>query len=395
MYREMKILNRYIFRELFSLLGILLLVFTFIIFLWRIPFFSEMVFLGIPVSQVLKLVGYMVLPMLALSLPMATLAATAMAFSRLSADGEITAMRAAGKSLYRLLIPPLILGGMALAVMFYLTLFGEPWGINAFRQEAFRIISSNLNLKLKEGTFIKDFDRFVIYLEEILPDTGTMRGIMVTDYRGGKNPRAIFAREGYLMKDPEAFKITLRLRDGSIHSPTAQGSKYHLLTFAENDLSLDINKTLASSKERLENKRKLGIKEIRERLKTTFAGHQQYYSTLVEYHEKFSTPFAVILFALIGTTMGIRNRRLGRSGGFVLSIAIAFVYYVMLTAGKGLGDENAIPPALAMWLPNMVLGGYCLFTIPRVNREVSTGVADLVAGLVKAWASRLARGRSI
>ncbi len=388
MRHDMKIFNRYILKELLSLLGILLLVFTFVISLWRIPFFSELVFLGVPLTHVLRLIGYMMPPLLVFSIPPAMLTAAAMAYSRLSSDGEITAMRAAGQSLHRLLVPPLILGGMAFVVMFYFTLFAEPHGLNAFREEAFRIISSNINLKLKEGVFIKDFDGFVIYLDEIPQNTGILRGIMVTDYRGGKNPRSIFAREGYLLKDPEAFKITLRLKDGSIHSTSAHGKKYRLLTFAENDLSLDMNKALASSKRRLEARKHFDARELKKKLKTMSEGDELYYPMLVRYNKMFSLPLAVVLFALIGATLGIRNRRLGKSGGFVASIVIAFLYYIMLTAGEGLGDENSIPPLIAMWLPNIILGCYCLVTIPRVNREVSTGLADTIAGFIRARAKR-------
>lgn len=386
----MNTLNRYIFRELFTLLGILLLVFTFVISLWHIPFFSELVFLGVPLHQVLKLISYMAPPLLTLSLPPAALAASAMAYSRLSSDGEITAMKAAGQSLYKLLIPPLVLGGIALTAMFYLTLFAKPWGVNAFRKEAFKMINSNVSLKLKEGVFIKDFDGFVIYIDDILPKTGTLRGIMVTDYRGGKNPRSIFASEGRILRDPEAFKITLRLKGGSIHSSSAQGNKYHLLTFAENDLSLDVDKALATSKKKLELRTNYDIRGIKKKLRAMSKKHEFYYPTLVQYYKMFSTPFAALLFALIGATMGIGNRRLGRSGGFVLSIVIAFAYYNMMIAGERLGGESKIPPLLAVWFPTLVLGGYCLFSIPRVNREVSTGAADFIATLIK---SRVRRRR--
>lgn len=389
----MKILDRYIFRELFSLLGILLLVFTFVISLWRIPFFSELVFLGVPVSEVLKLMGYMALPMMTLSIPPAILAAAAMTYSRLSSDGEITAMKASGQSLYKLLVPPLLLGSMALVVMFYLALFAEPWGANAFRSEAFRIISTNIGLKLKEGAFIKDFDQFVIYMEEIQPASNTLKGIMVVDYRRGKTPRAIFAREGYLLRDPEAFKITLKLKDGSIHSPSDDGRMYNLLTFSQNDLSLDINKALASTKMRLERKKKLNVIKLREKLKTLSSDQRLYYPMLVEYHEMFAAPFAVLLFALIGATVGIRNRRLKKSGGFVVSIVIAFLYYTILTVGKGLGDENVMPPLLAAWLPNIILCGYCLFSIPRVNRETSIGLVDLIVGFMKMRSQRPQGGK--
>ncbi|MEE9197214.1 MAG: LptF/LptG family permease, partial [bacterium] len=90
---------------------------------------------------------------------------------------------------------------------------------------------------------------------------------------------------------------------------------------------------------------------------------------LVEYYKKFSLPAACLILGFVGAPLGIRNRRSGRSGGLALSLAIIIFYYVMLSMGEGLGDSGHIPPVVAMWIPNVVLGAIGLYLIMKVQKD--------------------------
>jgi hypothetical protein len=75
----------------------------------------------------------------------------------------------------------------------------------------------------------------------------------------------------------------------------------------------------------------------------------------VEVHKKFAIPVACIVFVLIGAPLGILARRGGFSIGF-MSVAFFLFYYVCLIGGEQLADRSILPPWLAMWLANAVLG---------------------------------------
>jgi len=75
----------------------------------------------------------------------------------------------------------------------------------------------------------------------------------------------------------------------------------------------------------------------------------------VEIQKKFSIPFACIIFVLVGAPLGMRARRGGMAVGFV-SVAFFLFYYLCLIGGEQLADRAIMPPWLAMWLPNIVLG---------------------------------------
>ena len=79
----------------------------------------------------------------------------------------------------------------------------------------------------------------------------------------------------------------------------------------------------------------------------------------VEIHKKFSLPVACVVFVLIGAPLGMRVRRAGPAVAFV-SVAFFLFYYLCLVGGEELAHRLLVPPWLAMWLPNLVLGAWGL-----------------------------------
>lgn len=77
----------------------------------------------------------------------------------------------------------------------------------------------------------------------------------------------------------------------------------------------------------------------------------------VEIHKKFSLPVACVVFVLIGAPLGMRVRRAGPAVAFV-SIAFFLFYYLCLVGGEELANRLLLPPGMAMWLPNVALGGW-------------------------------------
>jgi lipopolysaccharide export LptBFGC system permease protein LptF len=75
----------------------------------------------------------------------------------------------------------------------------------------------------------------------------------------------------------------------------------------------------------------------------------------VEIHKKFALPVACVVFVLIGAPIGMRVRRAGPAVAFA-SIGFFLFYYVCLIGGEELANRLLLPPWLAMWLANLVLG---------------------------------------
>jgi lipopolysaccharide export system permease protein len=74
----------------------------------------------------------------------------------------------------------------------------------------------------------------------------------------------------------------------------------------------------------------------------------------VELHQRVAIPMASLVFALIGTPLGLSPHRSSSSTGLGFSIVIIFIYYIIMAVSTALGQGGAIPAVLAAWLPNII-----------------------------------------
>src|SRR4029079_3998158 len=74
----------------------------------------------------------------------------------------------------------------------------------------------------------------------------------------------------------------------------------------------------------------------------------------IELHQRLALPFACMLLALAGIPLGVGSRRSGKSSAYVLTVALAFLYYMGLITAIHFGREGSVPAGLAMWMPNIV-----------------------------------------
>ena len=81
----------------------------------------------------------------------------------------------------------------------------------------------------------------------------------------------------------------------------------------------------------------------------------------VEYHKKFSIPFACLVFGLVGVPLGLMVRKSGKMVGFGIGNGLILFYYLLLQFGQNAGRSGILGPMMSMWLPNIVIGtgGLC------------------------------------
>ncbi len=94
-------------------------------------------------------------------------------------------------------------------------------------------------------------------------------------------------------------------------------------------------------------------------------------AVLVEIHKKYSIPIACIVFVLIGAPVGIMARQGGMAVGGGISMVFFLIYWSFLIGGEQLADRGLMDPVLAMWLPNIVVGGGGVYLIIHTVREVT------------------------
>jgi lipopolysaccharide export system permease protein len=356
-----KIVHRYIFREILVPFLFGLSVFTFILFTARLLKLTEMVVnRGVPATSILRLFTYLMPAFLEVTVPMAMLLAILVAFGRLSADSEMIALRSSGLSLYQLVAPVAIFVALATVATAALSVYARPWGNRSLRSALFDIARERASAGIKPAVFNADFPGLVIYTERVDSTTDQLHHVLVSDERDLTQHNTIFAREGTMVSNPKTRTVTLRLRDGSIHTTDTQAGVEYQTDFQSYDVNLDLRQALAAAKEHYDPK-EMTLGQLRRAIRAKQAQSLPIEQELIEYHRKFSIPFACIVFALAAVPLGIQPVRAVRSRGFAISLAMIFVYYILMSAGQTLAQHAFVPVAAGLWLPNVafaLLGAY-------------------------------------
>jgi len=363
-------INRYILREIIVPFGLGLLVFTIILLVARILKLVEMVVnRGVPALEVLKLFSYILPAFLEVTVPMALLLGVLVAFGRLSSDSEIIALKTSGISLYHMLRPVASFALLVYATALALSFYARPWGNSLLHSSLYEIAKSRASAGIKEKVFNDEFSGLVLYVDHIEPPGNTLRGILISDARDNAQRNTIFASVGFLVPNERLHVLTLRLLDGSIHAFFPNDRSYHRTDFSIYDITLDLNTALANLRPRERNPSELSLRELQDLLNEKERSGQPRFAELVEWHRRFSIPFACLAFAVIGIPLGIQPTRAVRSRGFMLSLALIFCYYLLLTLGQSLGERGVLPAAVAMWLPNILLTLMALVLFGRAACE--------------------------
>jgi LPS export ABC transporter permease LptG len=383
------VLDRYIVRELFSPFCFGGALFTFFLVIDRIYHLTDLVITkGVPFYLVIQLLVFMLPSFLAHTLPMALLVAVLLAGGRLAGDMEIIACKAAGISTLRLFRPVLATALVVMVATASLTLIVNPLANQEFQRQLFKILQARAVSGLAERVFNPTFGDVIIYVEDVSASQVALRGLLVSDERDPKISRIITAREGRLLTDEENRRITLRLINGAVSeadilpaapavpaanvgdSPPSGGAassaRYRLTNFSIYDMSLAVDSPLRSAPRVEKPEKDLSLPALHERLtelKDDQVGRTPF---LVEWHKRFAFPVASVVFALVAFPLAVRSHRGGRSIALVASLAILVAYYVVLTSLEGSALRGRLPPALAIWTPNL------LFTASGVTLLVAT-----------------------
>ena len=385
-----KTLYSYIFKEIPPPFLVGMATFTFVLLMGRFLKLAEMVVeKGVPLSQVIWMVVYLLPSFWLFTIPMALLLAILLAFGRLSGDSEITAMKSCGISLYGLLPPPLAFSLIAALACLGVTVYAVPWGNSSFKKLLIEVAQASAGVVVKEKVFNDAFPGMVIYAESFDQKGQTMAGIIIHDERNPREPATIFAKSGALLNDPREHSIEFHLKEGSIHR-SAEGAGYRLVDFQEYNLRVALAKTNGSLEK---SEAEMTLQELRH----PPAGHfdaKALLSMQLEYGSRLALPFSCFVFTLLAMPLGIQNRRSGKAAGFSISIGILLLYYIALSAFKTLGERMVLPPSLACWSPNLLFLALAVYLFYRTAVEQPlplTALFGRVAAAVKLRLGRRAR----
>jgi lipopolysaccharide export system permease protein len=333
---------------------------------------------GLPLGVVLEVFALSLPFIMAVTIPMSVLVATLMSFGRLSQDNEISALRASGVSLVRCVFPVLLAGIPLVAFLIYFNNSILPESNHLVKNLLIDIAQKRPTLQIREGVFVRDFEGYSIFVRRMDERTSRIYNTTIYEALPNRSPRTIVAREGEIHVSADERTVQIRLRDGEIHElDETDPDRYLRLTFKTHTIVLPFNSELVRQQREYRSDREMSNRmmwgEI-ERLRPEIEHLRRLSSRtpveaqvlgfrlremnryLVEIYKKQAISFACLIFVILGAPLGVLVRRGGIGTGFVGSLGFFVLYYVLLVGGEELADRGIVPPLLAMWAANVVLG---------------------------------------
>jgi len=343
-----------------------LLFFNFIFLLTKILDITNMIVnYRISLFDVMLLLIYSMPHFLEFVIPMSTMMAVLLTFFRLSSDNEIVALKAGGVSIYKLLPPVLLFCLIGCMLTGFITIYGLPWGRLSFKKLTYEVALSNVNIGIKERTFNDNFEGVMLYMNKIDLKNKTLMDIFIEDQRTKNIISTVVAPRGEIYSEPDKLLFHLRLHNGTINQVDIDNKTVHSITFDTYDINLDLKKSVTTKKRRKDEK-EMSIADLNKYLKDTVNKDARYYANLIEFHRKFSIPFACFALGFLGVPLGVQSKSAKRAFGLGFGLFFFLLYYLMLSAGWVFGEAGVYPPLIGMWMPNIVIGGIGLYLFARM-----------------------------
>lgn len=383
------ILDRYIVKEIIPNILLGLLVFTFVMLMNQILLLAEtLITRGVDFSNIFLIIYYSLPALMVLTIPMSLLLGVLLGLGRLSADSELTVMRASGISLYRLLAPILGLAVICWIICTYLIHVAVPWGNYEFSRFMYKILTTNATSELKPRVFYNRFPGRTLFIQDIPSKEQTWKGVFIFDESEPEKPKLILAKQGTVQTQKDKNELQLELRDGSWHevNPT-KPQDYTSVYFLQNVFPLPIPGKIAGG-DIPKGDRDQTVSELRKSIEENRSKKLPTNYLEVEIYKKYAIPFACIVFAVLATALGVSSKKGGRSSAYAVSIGIILVYYIFLIGGERFGDAGSVSPWLAAWSGNIVLG---LFGLILFIQTSSSALSKAAAAIRRVGAFRMAK----
>jgi lipopolysaccharide export system permease protein len=380
------LLDRHLFKSVFGTCAAAVALFTFIVALPNVirdlvgPLLAGQIDLG----TFLHLLAFLPPFAITYALPMGILTGVLLTLGRLSADSEITAMRASGISVLRIARPVFLLGVLGAALALYVNFESMPHARVTYHVVLANAVRSNPLSFIVPRTFIRDFRNHVVYVGE--KEGAVLRDIWLWELDDQKRvKRLVRAESGRIEYDeatnsliptllhaqaedrdpdnPEDFSKSPKI--GSIER--FEETRIPLDTyFRPNEVKVKIDwfnyAQLRAEEERLASLPPPPPAEAKQRARDLMR-------PAVVMNDKLNLSLAVFAFALIGVPLGIKVSRRETSANLGLALLLVLGFYLLTVMVKWLDRHPEYRPDLLLWVPNLLFLALGVWLFRRIERN--------------------------
>jgi LPS export ABC transporter permease LptF len=313
----MRIIDRYIYREvlLHALLG--LAVFTFVFFVPQLVQMMDLVVRhsGSP-REIFELFLCTIPGVLTFTLPIAVLIGVQIGIGRMSGDSELIAMNALGMGVRRLLLPVVALAITAVGLTLSMTLWLNPLSVHTLRGLEDRMRATQASFQVQPRVFNEQFPHLVLYVQDVSAAATHWHGVFLAESDAQDVSRLTLAEDAIVIAERTEGKLALYLRNGGVHEVSAEDpNHYGLSAFSERDFSLSVVGDTAGGTPPITDE---------ERSLSALAAERgpDARRARVETQRRLAFPAACLVFALVALPLAARPRRGGRAAGLLIALVL-------------------------------------------------------------------------
>jgi lipopolysaccharide export system permease protein len=325
---------------------------------------------GLPLGIAVQVLLLKMPEFISYAFPMSVLLAAMMTYSRFSSDSELIAMRSVGISVYRLVMPAVILSLLVTAMTF---LFNE-MVVPAANYQASATLNKALNAE--KPTFQESNIFYPEYGEVTQPDGEKirslkrlfyanqfdgerMKGLTILDWSQQTLNQIVTAESAVW----NPAQNTWDFFNGTIYIISPDASYRNIVRFENQQLKIPRTPLDLAGKDR--DTTQMNITQLRDYMEIIRIGGdaKKLRKLKVTLEQKISFPFICLVFGIVGAALGIRPQRTGKATSFGISVVIIFSYYLLGFITGAFGQLSILSPFMAAWLPNffgLAVGGLLL-----------------------------------
>jgi lipopolysaccharide export system permease protein len=354
----MKILDRYVARELLvplvvGFVGFELLMLGNVLYLnWQLIRDA-----GANWIVVARLLALRAPEVAVYGIPFAMLLAVSWAVSRLARDSEFTALRAGGASVRRILVPIMAVAVLVSGIAYLNAERAVPWATHAAENIVRRMILRQPAPTFRQDIFFRVPPNYYVYIQRLDPKTKTFYNVLVYELTPQGYPMLTAARSGNWKGE------ILYLQHGVRHKLRPDGSWEYEARFVRGTINL--RQVLADFWTEQKTPREMTAQELSRYIGVFAHSGVDVRSLEIEYHFKFSLPLAPLVFALLAAPLALRYSRGGGMMGLAVTFVLAFLYQVLMSWSRLLGEQGVLPAVVSAWSQNLIFGAIGVILIAR------------------------------
>ncbi|MBC7287505.1 MAG: LptF/LptG family permease [Armatimonadetes bacterium] len=305
---------------------------------------------NMPAAQAMAIIGYRVPMLVSLTVPMSALFAALLCFSRLSSEGEITAMRAGGIPVARISAAAILAALAMSAVMGALAHTLVPW-CNGRSKDA--LLASRNRMRDVQGLIIRipesgSLDR-LIYVDRLNLSAGRMDGLIIHEFRNGR-PIATYVAQ-HARWDGRRW-ILQGVEHTSIRPDGVASERLDELVY-------DLGRTPEDIKRIRYDPDELTTAELKRELQIAVSGAARdllrQARIRTEIATRWAAPWSITAFVLVGIALGVRPQRTSKGVALGMSLVIILAYYIVMHSLAIVSEQGRLPAWLCAWAPNVAL----------------------------------------